>query len=594
MRKILILIFVLFISIQTISFADKDYEIFSYVVNADVSEDAKIDVEEIISINFKKDINRIYKIIPTHYNGYDHNVSNVEVLDAVTNKKIEFSSKKEGNNLKISINTKGSTNYKIKYKFDYGNDLIRSFDIFKYDFIGDNWDCSIPLSNITINMPKKFNEKDIEFKMTKFDIKTEDNIKYNVKGNTLSVNVNYLYPYQGLLIKMKLPKDYFKGATKINTQILLYLLIFIIALIVGVFWYKRIFDKKIKPIFSFLAPNGLNPVEIAYLYKKGKIDNNDFNSVILYWASKEYLNIIDQDGYFIYENRIDIQSIEDVSERKLYQEMFNYGDGSIVNQNQLENVFYTDVLEYKKELNQKYHKKYNMIDRSKYKMFFITFLINFLISILTSNSLTIQIGTNIYISFIIIFFMLMVSEIFLVFSCNIKSKIQMFAIQIFYFGMLIVFYSLMVENGYSNIVNMKNISFSFYSLKNIWTVSMILVYCFTLILDYIIINIEKYMLNYNKQIRKIHGFKEFLNNVTLKEIKSISYERPNYYYDMIAYLYIFDNYKKWQDYNTDFDMPVWYKSNHEEFELSTFIHRFNSSMNIIMQELDEDENVVGG
>jgi len=92
--------------------------------------------------------------------------------------------------------------------------------------------------------------------------------------------------------------------------------------------------------------------------------------------------------------------------------------------------------------------------------------------------------------------------------------------------------------------------------------------CF-LVSDVCLIQLPKRSRYGNKVYGQLLGFKKFLETAELPHIKQLAQETPNYCYDILPYLYIFDLSDKWMDkFGSLFKTPPeWYKG-------SSFRHTF--------------------
>ncbi len=610
-KKVLFLIFLMVAILASVSFADDKYEILSYTVNAKVEENAIINIEEIISVNFKQPRHGIYRDIPTHYNGYDHKISDINVVDPITNKQIEYSVERISNVVRIKIGSadkyvNNDVNYKIMYSFDYGDNLDGSFDSIYFNFIGNNWNSSIPISKVNIDMPKSFDKNEINFTTGKYGSKNKDNVIYYVFDNRIEANVNYLYPYEGVTFAIKLPEGYFKGATIPYNRIKLFSLIGAFILIIVVSTALRIKNKdnnKIVPILSFKAPDDLNPAELSYIYDEENIDTKTASTIVLYWASKGYLNIIVQNGVMTYESRISPESISDKGERKLYEAMFNHGNGSIVKESQLTEVFHSDIEEYIMSIRYKYSgEKEVLIDSYQNIPFIIMIIMTIVTSVLLSYDLAAQLGTRILFSGIGLFIALLISEI-LIYS--LVSRVRLKGIKKLFISLSMVFlilapvviiYLIVASNGLGNTITLDSFEFSFKSGKTLWIRLVLLSYGLNIAAAWSLLKIKKISSYAKKRLNKIYGFKDFLEKAKVDEIKSVYYDNPSYYYDMIPYVMIFGFADLWAKHaeNLDMDKPDWYKSGTDStFDSYYFYRNFDRSM-LVATALPEPEVSSGG
>ncbi len=597
-RKTLVLILFTIILLSSVSFADQYYEILSYTVNAKVNENAVIDIEEIISVNFKQNRHGIYRDIPTHYNGYDHKISNIKVIDPITNKGIDYTVENISNNVRIKIGSArsyvyGDVNYKIMYSFDYGDNLDSRYDSIYFNFIGNNWNSSIPISKVNIEMPKSFDKDNISFTTGKYGSKDKDNVGYNVINNKIEANINYLYPYEGVTFALKLPEGYFKNATVPYSKVKMFSLIAVLILIIIGATYMRIKNRdnnKIIPVLTFEPPFDLSPPEIAYIYGEEGILKDSVVTIVLYWASKGYLNIIEQNGTMTYESRISPETISEKSERLLYEAMFSHGDGSLVKESQLKKSFYSDVNEYITNIRNKYTGENDILIDS-YQI--IPLLLMLSISIISAFLLSFDLGMQLGISKVIagfgIFFISIISEIMIymfISRLRLNGLRKLFAsISITFLILMpvVVIYLIVASNGLGNILSLDAFEVSMRSFRTLWIRMTIAAYLLTIAASWSLLKIKKYSNFAKKRLNMIYGFKDFLEKAKVDEIKSVYYDNPSYYYDMLPYVIIFGLTDIWSEHakSLTMDKPDWYTSNtNDTFDSYVFYRSFDRSMQV--------------
>ena len=282
------------------SYQYKDYVIDSYNVNITVNENNTFDIEETITAYFNVSKHGIYRTIPLKNEITRLNGTTTKNKAKVTNLKVDkqFSTSKENGNLKIKIGSpsktlKGSQKYIISYNYNIGKDPIEEYDEFYYDIIGDNWDTVIGNVTFTITMPKEFDASKLGFSTGYKGSTNNDNIVYSVKDNVITGQYNdILSSKQALTIRIELPEGYFVNAgfeTELQTYLLFIIPLFSL-IIVFILWYKYGRDDEVVETIEFYPPEGFNSLEIGYLYK-GKADNLDVTSLLIYLANKGYIKI---------------------------------------------------------------------------------------------------------------------------------------------------------------------------------------------------------------------------------------------------------------------------------------------------------------
>ncbi len=286
-----------------------DYVIDKYDVNIVVNENNTLDITETISAYFNKPKHGIFRKIPLN--------NNIKRLDGttstnhtqITNIQVDhtYSTSRENGTYKLQIGSSNTTltgeeTYVIKYTYNLGKDPIKEYDELYYNIIGNEWDTVIGNITFTITMPKDFDSSKIGFSSGKIGSTDNSNIKYTVVGNAITGSYDgVLGSYEALTVRCELNEGYFVGAgLSINVMNYLVFLLPIIFLgIAALIWYKFGRDEPVVETVEFYPPEGFNSLEVGFLYK-GKADNQDVTSLLIYLANKGYLEIAN--------NKIDLNS----------------------------------------------------------------------------------------------------------------------------------------------------------------------------------------------------------------------------------------------------------------------------------------------
>lgn len=274
------------------------YVINKYDVNIIVNENNTYHIKENIKAYFNEPRHGIFRTIPlknevVRLDGTSH-INRARVNNIYVNN--EFKVTSENGKKKIKIGTAGKRitgeeKYFIRYDYNIGNDPNKNYDEFYFNIIGNEWDTSIDNVSFKISMPKEFDKDKIGFSAGKKGSTDSSNIHYKVSGNTIyGTYEGRLNPNDALTIRLELPEGYFTKQ-KINYKEYLIYLIPIIFLGLSIFfWYQYGRDDKVIEVVNFYPPKGFNSLEVGYMYK-GKADNEDVTSLLIYLANKGYLKI---------------------------------------------------------------------------------------------------------------------------------------------------------------------------------------------------------------------------------------------------------------------------------------------------------------
>ena len=281
-------------------YASRDYVIDKYDINIIVNENNTFDITETITAYFNVSKHGIFRTIPlkntiVRLDGTTSTnrtqVSNISVDN-------EFKKIRKNGNYKLQIGSKdhtliGEQKYVIKYTYNLGKDPMNNYDELYYNIIGNEWDTVIGNITFSITMPKEFDSSKLGFSSgTKGSI---DNSKviYNVNGNKITGTYNGILDVgEALTVRCELPEGYFVDA-KLDINKIDYLMFFvpIIFLVISILlWYIFGRDDQIIETIEFYLPEGLNSLDVGFLYK-GRAENKDVTSLLIYLANKGYLEI---------------------------------------------------------------------------------------------------------------------------------------------------------------------------------------------------------------------------------------------------------------------------------------------------------------
>ena len=103
---------------------------------------------------------------------------------------------------------------------------------------------------------------------------------------------------------------------KIILEIILTIIPLIATAVTILLWYLKGYDEKLKTKgYLYHPPKGLSTLEVGYIYK-GEVKEKDVNSLLLYFASKKYLKIVE------IKNSFSIIKLKDYNGNNRYLKVF--------------------------------------------------------------------------------------------------------------------------------------------------------------------------------------------------------------------------------------------------------------------------------
>lgn len=583
-------------------YSSYDYVIDSYDIDIVVNENNTFDITENITAYFNVSKHGIYRTIPLKNTITRLDGSTSKNRAKVTNVDVdhEFTTSRVNGNYKIKIGSQditliGEQKYTISYNYNIGKDTSKDYDEFYYNIIGNEWDTVISNVTFKITMPKEFDASTLGFSKGLKGSTDNSNIQYNVDGNVITGSYNgVLNPNEALTIRMQLEEGYFVGAG-FGTDFTKYLLFIIPLVCVGIsliLWYKFGKDNMVVETVEFYPPEGFNSLEIGYLYK-GKADNEDVVSLLVYLANKGYIQIkeTEEKSLFSKSKGFKIRKLKEydgdnVNERLFLNGLFtkkpsiskiisSFKEPNEQNENinnelnevtslDLYDNFYITMNRILANINNKENKnkifEKNTLGKS------IVIILMIFISLFTIMGLPTleyggisEVGTTLFLTlFYIPFYAVM-------FAKKIPTLFRLFWGGFTIFHSLMFFITLPITEA---IIDNKIYLFGF--LFGIACIAG-MIFLFKVM--------PKRTSYGNEILGRIKGFKNFLETAEKEKLEAMVMENPTYFYDILPYTYVLGISDKWiEKFETiGLQSPDWYCSNNG-FNISTFGTFMNTTM----------------
>ena len=302
--------------------------------------------------------------------------------------------------------------------------------------------------------------------------------------------------------------------------------IYLIGLIVFVILNRK---KKIIEVVEFSAPDGMTPADAGYVIDKS-IDDRDISSLLIYWAEKKYIEIIQNE-----DKTVILKKLKDADDKmKVYEQtMFNtvFSQKVEVNLKDLPVIIKPITSTIKKQIKDENNKKYfnsKIESTSTWLTLGITCLLVFLSYFFGSG------GTFSIICGVIIF------AISTIFSniCNkvyIQKKLKAIILYIVGIVLFLIFALL-------NLV---------YSFTNLYVLGLITITTFLCLLTYILCPFLEYRTKEGQfVVGRLLGLKKYLEVTEKEKIEMLIKENPEYFYNIIPYAYVLNVSNEWiENYN---------------------------------------------
>ncbi len=584
---------------QIISYRSYDYVIDKYDVNIVVNENNTFDITESISAYFNSPKHGIIRNIPLK-----NTVKRVDGTTSTNHAKIknisvdeDYTRTNEDGGCKLKIGSAeytvtGKQDYEISYTYKLGEDPSKDYDELYFNIIGDQWDTVIGNITFSITMPKEFDASKLGFSAGAYGTINSKNITYTVDGNTITGSYNGILDKENALtVRCELPEGYFTKPTlsEIIMENLIYVIPVIFLIISILLWHKYGRDDKVVETVEFYPPEGLNSLDVGFLYK-GKAENKDVTSLLIYLANKGYLEIIDSktevDGKPY--NKIYKNSKFVVRELKPY-------DGNDEN----ERTF----------LNGLFWASNEVSDKMLYNEFYVTN--NKILDNANSykNKEKVFEKTSLNKKFIIVIMMIL-TFIFITVPCvldNGNSEDLVFALFFPGIGFSVLFVTLLSKMPLPGKIIGSIWGLFFGGMPWAMIVLPILLQSAPAFVGYIVgivciigmieclIYLPKRTKYGTEMLGKISGFRNFLMTAQKDRLETMVMENPNYFYDILPYTYVLGVSDKWiKKFETiSLKEPDWYYSPNA-FDMVTFGTFMNNTMSSAQTAMTSAPSSSGG
>ena len=577
-------------------YSSYEYVIDKYDINIIINENNTFEITENITAYFNVPKHGIFRTIPLKntITRLDGSKSNNRAQISNLNINNEYSTSRQNGNYKIQIGSKNETltgkqNYTIKYTYNIGKDPVKDYDELYYNLIGTDWDTVIGNVSFTITMPKNFDSSKLGFSSGSKGSTENSNVNFIVNGNTITGNYNgILAPGKALTVRCELPEGYFVGAG-FTTSPMIYLMFIIpiLGLIISfLLWCKFGRDNQVVETVEFYPPQGFNSLEIGFLYK-GKADNRDVTSLLIYLANKGYIKISETEEKSLFSKiqGFKITKLKEYDGNNVNEKIFLDGlfkkkpklkelltENEISTESYVNEVtsidlydsFYITMKRILANINNKENKNKIFEKSTSGKSIIIILLM--IISVVT----TIAIPTMEYAGFGELGLTLFLCAFYIpFFAVGIFAKLPLL-FRVFWLGFT-MFHSFFFFRSLpiAEAITTDPIYLLGFIVGLVCLIGMIV--CFKLM--------PKRTPYGNEILGKLRGFKNFLETVEKEKLEAMVMQNPSYFYDILPYTYVLGVSDKWiKKFETiSIQEPTWYDSP-TAFNIVSFGTFMNSTM----------------
>lgn len=492
---------------------------------------------------------------------YKAKVSNIIVSDAHVKKYKENGKQliKIGSTKKTIV---GKKDYTIWYKYNLGKDRVTGADQLYYNLVSSEHDAPYGKVTFSITMPKDFDASKLGFSAGAKGSEDSSKVKYRVVGNKITGSYDgVLKENEALTVRCELPEGYFV-VTGLDESFINYCLIgmsILFLIIVGLITITSL-RKKLGPLIEpveFYPPDDLNSLDVAYVYKKGDLEDKDATSLLVYLANKGYVKIVEEsdDGDCFRITKIKEYDGNNESERIFFEGLFESGNND-VGYDDLYDKFYKTVRNVQSTADEiNFPKIFRKFVLTKFNLIlFMAFVVTVVV-----------VGFNVYEVFDSFLYVLGVA-IFLFIVIFLDSKFNL--------GHRIT--GFLMSWGLSSFISYNGGTYFLANCVGGVCVAIMLV-CAVLLPK---------MTEYgHNMLGRVKGFRNFLVTAEKDRLEALVMDNPQYFYDILPYTYVLDISQKWikQFESIAIKEPDWY-SGDGMFDIFVFDRMLSSTMGSMIEK----------
>ena len=293
---------------------DDGYTITNYDVSITVDDEKVMHITETVTADFYEDTNGITRYLPLEQtvgvpneNGdriiknYEYEAENFTVLN--TEDAYLLDSEYAENGIVFYIAAKDGISpdydepiipYTFSYSYDYymGDDRINEKDFVYFNIVGTEVNTNIENLTFSVTFPKEFDNSLTQLFVGRYGEGLDGNFDFEISpdGLTLSGSLQNLSYGEAVTLYQPFEQGYFVVERGYVFDIVLLCLFLFAVVMILLLYFKHRRKDVVVDVVEFSAPDGITPTEAGYLYDK-TLDGEDISALIVYWASKGYVQI---------------------------------------------------------------------------------------------------------------------------------------------------------------------------------------------------------------------------------------------------------------------------------------------------------------
>lgn len=383
-------------------------------------------------------------------------------------------------------------------------------------------------------------KNDISYK--DYDIVVDDNVVSFKNSNDINKK-------EAIYLNLDVDKNLY--SRNISRSIILAVVLGATMCILNIFIYFKYCRKKKIPIKKDIYTTEFNSAEVGYIIK-GRVANKDILSLIPYWGSKGYLKIESvskKKNIFKFTKLKDLDENHKDYEKKMFNSIFNEGDGTVVTTEQLKGIINLEINKVKNSIPKTFEGKRSLNNIKTIIFSVLSFIISLIPIVVVSINKTLEYNESL-------------DYLIQVLAVNFVLSIILYCASIYVSKTI---YYKEIKLGTKFILNGSLLSATIISFITLYSIEIPIQYTIIItVLSYINILVSGFMPCKSEyaieNISNILGFKYFINNVEKKKIEAMIEEEGEVFYDILPYTEVLGISSIWCDKFKDITMmsPKWY------------------------------------
>ncbi|MDD4815761.1 MAG: DUF2207 domain-containing protein [Clostridia bacterium] len=283
-----------------------EYNIGEYTTSITVNQNNTLSVNETIKVNFLVASHGIFRALPTinevkNVDGEGNVISSKKFRVNYTNITVDktFDTYTENDFLFIQIGSQYSyaqaeETYVLSYIVELDS-RYADYNQFYYNILGNLWDTTISdfTAIITFPTPVDASAPLTEIYVGEYGSTTQIDGDWTENNTVLTITHSILAVGEGITVLVNLQEGFFTAPYPHLLDIFMLVLIVIFAIIAIVLYKKTSNKKMLVPVVQFSVNKKFTSADVGYIIDK-TVDNKDIASLIILWAQKGYLEIIEE------------------------------------------------------------------------------------------------------------------------------------------------------------------------------------------------------------------------------------------------------------------------------------------------------------